>query len=129
MRLSLYTILALAVAGGLGTLARVGITHFVQKNTTTLFPFGTLVVNIIGCLLFGLIWSLSENQNCLSENGKLIILTGFMGALTTFSTYAFMSSSLISDGRLLYAFANIATNNTIGIIAIFGGIAIGKSFA
>ena len=77
------TVLWLAVAGAAGTLARWGLQGLVHTLQPTLFPWGTLAVNALGCLLFGLVWSLSEERLLVPPHIRLVVLTGFMGAFTT----------------------------------------------
>ena len=81
-----HEILWIALAGALGTLARYGLGGAVQTVLGQNFPWGTLVVNAIGCLLFGLVWTLAEERLLISGHLRFIVLVGFMGAFTTFST-------------------------------------------
>lgn len=116
----------LAVVGAIGTLARWGLSGLVQRWTESGFPWGTLAVNLIGCFLFGVIWALAEERMIISGQTRVILLSGFMGAFTTFSSYAFETSALMGDGEWLLAFANVAANNVIGIPLVFLGLALGR---
>lgn len=119
-------LLWLAVGGGLGTVSRYGLSGLAQRLSNTLFPWGTLAVNILGCLAFGILWSAFENRIQISPEYRLIILTGFMGAFTTFSTFMFETGQLMREGQYLWALGNIGLQNGIGIIAVFLGLLIGK---
>lgn len=120
-------ILLIALAGALGTLARYGVSGVVQRafnsgGVAAGFPTGTLAVNIIGCFLFGVIWTLSEERFLLSPQTRLIFLTGFMGAFTTFSTFGFESAQFIRDAQYSLAALNIIAQNVTGILAVFAGL-------
>lgn len=122
-----WKILLLSLAGALGTLARYWLSGAVQKALGIDFPWGTWAVNVFGCLLFGLVWVFSEERFLLSGQTRLIILVGFMGAFTTFSTYIFESSQLALDGQWLYVAANLIGQNIAGFAALFLGILIGRT--
>jgi CrcB protein len=120
------TVTLLAIAGALGTLARYGLAVAVQRLHGTPFPWGTFSVNIVGAFLFGLLWSLAEQRTFLSGDTRLILLTGFMGAFTTFSTFMFESSQLLRDTEWLLAAGNLGGQIIIGLVAIFAGLALGR---
>ena len=118
----------LAVAGAVGTLARYGLSGMVQRLQPTLFPWGTFAVNGLGCLLFGIIWALAEERMIISGQTRLILLVGFMGAFTTFSTFAFETSQMLDDSQWLFAAANLLVQNVLGIALVLLGIAMGRLF-
>ena len=117
----------LALAGAMGTLARYGVAGFVQKTHGTSFPWGTLAVNLIGCFLAGLLWTLFENRWSVSGETRAIILVGFMGAFTTFSAFILESGELMRSSEWMSAFANLALQNVLGFIALFAGIALART--
>lgn len=116
----------IALAGAAGTLSRYWISGFVYNLLGRDFPWGTAAANILGCFLFGLVWELGEGRMLLRTEARTIILTGFMGAFTTFSTFIFESTGLIEDGRYLTALANVTFQTVIGFAAMFAGLAIGR---
>jgi CrcB protein len=122
----LQKLLWLAGAGALGTLSRYFVGGFVQRLGGDLFPWGTLAVNVIGCFLFGLIWPLAEHRLIISVETRLIVLTGFMGAFTTFSTYAFETGMRLSEAQWSEAIINIAAQNGLGLLAVVSGICLGR---
>jgi len=119
-------LLALAVAGTLGTLARYGLGGLVQRLHESAFPWGTLVVNALGCFLFGVVWALAEERLVISGETRLVLLVGFMGAFTTFSTYAFETSAMLRDAEWLLAAGNLLAHNVLGIACFFVGVALGR---
>ena len=119
-------IFLIAISGAVGTLARFGLSGLVQASYKGNLPLGTFVVNMIGCLLFGFVWTISEEKLAISSEARIIILVGFMGAFTTFSTFAFETTALIRDSQWLMAAGNILAQNIIGILFLFIGIALGR---
>ncbi|MEN6505323.1 MAG: CrcB family protein [Planctomycetaceae bacterium] len=122
----------LALAGAAGTLARYGLGGLVQRWApseagSAIFPWGTLAVNVLGCFLFGLVWSLGTERMAISAELRTIILIGFMGAFTTFSSFAGETSRLMAEGQWLYAGGNILLQNITGIAAMFVGYAAGRA--
>ncbi len=94
--------LVLCLAGAAGTLARFWVGGFVQRLAGEAFPLGNFIVNLSGCLFFGLVYALVESRSGLPGELRLYVLTGFMGAYTTFSTYMlspWRSSSMVSGWR------------------------------
>lgn len=115
----------IALAGAVGTLARFGLSSFVQRWQTA-FPWGTLAVNALGCLLFGIIWSLAEERLVIGGQTRLILLVGLIGAFTTFSTFAFETAALVEDSQWLLAAVNVLAQNVLGILLVFVGFALGR---
>jgi fluoride exporter len=95
--LATHQLVLLAIAGMAGTLARYWLSGAVQRLCGASFPWGTLAVNILGCLLFGFVWTLAEEWQVITEESRLVILTGFMGAFTTFSTFAFDTAEFLNS--------------------------------
>jgi fluoride exporter len=120
-------ILSLAIAGALGTLARFGLGGLVQRLHDGGFPWGTLAVNALGCFLFGVVWTLAEERLVVSGETRLVALVGFMGAFTTFSTYAFETSAMLRDAEWLLAATNALAQNGLGVLCFFLGVAVGRA--
>ena len=121
-----WKILYLAAAGAAGTLARYWLGGFVQRNIATDFPFGTAAVNIIGCLLFGLLWAFMESRLSISGQMRMIVFVGFFGAFTTFSSFMFETAQLLDESQWLWASANILLQNVLGLVSIIIGMTIGR---
>ncbi|MCC6409686.1 MAG: CrcB family protein [Planctomycetes bacterium] len=116
----------LAAAGAVGTLARFGVSTWVQRSGASSFPLGTLAVNLLGCFAFGVLWAVAERRVESAEALRMYALTGFMGAFTTFSTFAFDSSVMLArrEGWLLAA--NLALQNGLGIGLVIVGLWLGR---
>ncbi len=120
-------LLWLGIAGGLGALARYGLSTVVQRTSGAVFPWGTLVVNVLGAFVFGLIWSLVENRLVMSVEMRVILLTGFLGGFTTFSSFMFETAALMTDGQWGLAALNLGGQVMAGLVAVFLGLAIGRA--
>jgi CrcB protein len=116
----------LAVTGAVGTLARYWVGGVVQRLCGESFPWGTLVINVTGCLLFGIVWMLAESRQLIGPQTRVVALTGFMGAYTTFSTFAFETTQMLVDSEWFRALGNLALQNILGLAAILLGFAIGR---
>jgi CrcB protein len=116
----------LAVAGALGSLARYGLSGLVQRALGGGFPLGTLGVNVAGCFLFGVVWTLAEERLVIGGETRFIVLVGFMGAFTTFSSYAFETGAMLRDAEWSLAVANVLAQNVLGITSFFIGAALGR---
>jgi fluoride exporter len=114
----------LALAGAAGTLCRYGLGKFVQNLLGESFPWGTVTINLLGCLAFGLVWSSLENR--LSGELRIILLVGFMGAFTTFSTYMFEIEEQLRNAQWLAASGYFALHNLGGWGAMILGMLIGR---
>lgn len=116
----------LAAAGAAGTLCRYGFSGLVQSFAGEKFPWGTLAVNLVGCFLIGLIWTLAEERLVIAGQTRFIVLTGFMGAFTTFSTFGFETAEFLRDSQWWAAGFNVLANNVIGVTGVFAGFAAGR---
>jgi CrcB protein len=120
-------ILLVFVGGGVGSALRYGIGK-IFKTVGTGFPWGTFSVNIVGSLLIGLFMGIALKNSSLSENQTLLLITGFCGGFTTFSAFAYENQVFLKEGDiisfLIYTLGSIA----VGIVAIFLGLFISKSF-
>lgn len=109
----LRKLILIGVAGAAGALARYALSGAAQRTFGGQFPWGTLVVNMVGCLLAGFLWSAFEQR--VSVETRTIALTGFVGAFTTFATYALETGRMVQDTEWAWAGANIAAQNVFGL--------------
>lgn len=120
----MVNVLFIALGGAAGSLSRYALGLAVQHWLPTQFPLGTMVVNLLGCFLFGVVAGLVERGNLVSPAAEMGLLVGFLGAFTTFSTFAFHNTQMLYDGRLAWFAANILVQNVAGIAALFAGLAL-----
>lgn len=120
-------LLWLSLAGASGTLCRFALCEAVTKFKFAHSSLGTLAVNILGSFLFGVVYALGQKKLGLSPEVRVIILTGFMGAFTTFSTFAFDSARMMKSGQWAPAAANIIAQVTLGILALGIGVMAGRA--
>ena len=119
-------LLWLALAGAAGTLARYGLQGLVQSATGASFPWGTFAVNALGCFVFGIVWALGGERAILSPGVRSVILVGFMGAFTTFSSLAAESGRLLGDAEWALGLGNVLLHNVTGIGLFYAGLAFGR---
>lgn len=119
-------ILLLAGAGALGALARVALSSVVQRSAGDV-PWGTMTVNVLGCFLFGLVWQASEAWGQWTADARLVLLGGFMGSFTTFSTYAFNVATAVQGGRWGIAALDFAVENLVGVAGLVLGLVAGRA--
>ena len=108
--MNITTIIAVASGGALGATLRLLINSSVNKNFSHILPFGTLIVNLIGSLMIGMLFAYFHFNTSLSPHVKTFLITGILGALTTYSTFAIESFFLLQAGSYAHAFANMALN-------------------
>lgn len=122
----LTKLLWLALAGTLGTWSRYLLGGLVQNRAGGSFPFGTVAVNLLGCLAFGLVWGAMQNRLHLGPDITLVVLIGFMGAFTTFSTFAFETSDMLQHGQWLNLTLYFLVHNVVGVALMLLGRAAGQ---
>jgi len=110
----------------MGTLARYGLGGLMQRLLPWPFPWGTLTVNLVGSFLFGLVWAVAVERTMISADLRIIVLAGFMGAFTTFSTFMFETGELLRNSQWLLAVGNLALQNVVGLAAVLAGWALAR---
>jgi CrcB protein len=115
--------IAFLVAAGIGAPARYLVDGYVQDRTRAAFPWGTLVVNITGCLALGVLTGLALYHG-LEPDVRVVVGTGGIGAYTTFSTFTFETIRLAEEGAVSDAARNVVANFVVGLAAASLGLAI-----
>jgi CrcB protein len=113
------------IGGGLGALLRYISTEIITKINCINFPFGTLFVNIFGSFLIGLFYKLFEND-IIPQEYRILIITGFLGGYTTFSTYSMETAQNIINGNINIGIINLLANNILCILFVVLGLILGK---
>ena len=116
--------LMVGIGGFLGAGSRFFISTWIQGVSKCFFPFGTLAVNILGCLLIGFSLGLINNTYFLGLAAKNLLCSGFLGAFTTFSAFGYETFILIRDKKITQALANIFIQVVVGILAVWLGYSI-----
>ena len=122
--MKLYLIVALG--SGIGGFLRYVISDLVYKYTSSLFPYGTLTVNIIGSFLLGFILFYLDALKLISSEMRLFLTVGLCGGLTTFSTFSYETVKLIQNSEYLLAGSNLLLNIFVTILAVFLAAFIAK---
>jgi len=123
-------ILAIAVGGALGAICRHLVNQACSRHysiTAGHFPWATLTVNVVGCFLIGLLITLrSTDAQRWGDVTHSALTIGFLGALTTFSTFGFETNHLFSNQHHGLGLLNIGSNMLLGLLAVYGGIEVGR---
>ena len=116
-------IICVGIGGFIGASMRYLISIQSSKLLNSSIPLGTLIANVLGGFLIGVIMEISMSTDLISPNLKLFLTTGIMGGLTTFSTFSYETISLLSDGKYMLGFGNIFLN----LILSLGGVVLGTT--
>lgn len=118
----------IAIFGALGTLARYGLGGVVQVRAGTTFPYGTLLINLSGCFLLGLIGQFTLNRIVISPDWRVAIAVGFFGGYTTFSSFGWETAKMLEDGEWLRASAYVGASVVVGLLLSVAGIRLANRF-
>ena len=121
-------ILIIGVGGFIGSVCRYLLSLAIQNKILSAFPFGTLMVNVTGCFIIGIIYGLSEKGEIITPEWRLFLATGICGGFTTFSTFTYESISLIRSSEYFYASVYAGISVFAGLIATYLGLLLIKSF-
>lgn len=119
-------IVLVGLGGSVGSIARYLIQRWVNTFYVYSFPLATFLINLSGCLLIGILYALAEKSNVLTPATRLLLITGFCGGFTTFSTFAFENTDLLRTGNHLIFALYAGGSLLLGILAVFIGSAIIK---
>lgn len=120
-------IVALAIAGAAGTLGRWALSGWAYRLLGDRFPYGTLAVNVLGCLLLGVIMEVALLTDLLPYGWRIPLTVGLLGGFTTFSTFGYESVRYLEDGAWWPALANIGANIVLGLGATWLGFVAARA--
>lgn len=119
----------IALGGAAGATTRYLVDTWISERAGGAFPWGTLVVNVSGSLVLGLLFALAIERGVLPASVRGPLLIGFIGAYTTFSTLMLESWRLIEGGAVVLGLVNLVGSSVIGMVALIGGLMIGRALA
>lgn len=119
-------ILLVGIGGGLGSILRYLATELSNKYFPANFPAGTFAVNVVGCLLIGVLLGLIEEQQMVNGDWKFLLVTGFCGGFTTFSAFAAENINLFQSGHSLTALLYIGASLLLSLLAVWAGLSLIK---
>jgi CrcB protein len=122
-------VLLIGLAGALGTLVRYGVGLWAGKALGTGFPYGTLIVNVSGCFLIALVGQLAIATTLISPTVRVTLTTGFMGGLTTYSSFNYETTNLLRDRAWAAGVTNLATTLLVCFLSGLLGIAAANRIA
>jgi CrcB protein len=114
------------IGGGIGASARYGLQGLVHRYAGAAFPYGTLVVNVLGCLAIGILLSLFEGRFVVNPSFRLFLAVGILGGFTTFSSFSYETMMLLREGSFGAGITNIAGTMVSCLAATWAGMMIGK---
>ena len=121
-------IFLIALFGAIGTLARYGLQGVVQHRMGGGFPYGTLLINLSGCLLLGFIGQITLNRMLVSADLRIAIAVGFFGGFTTFSSFGWETAKMLEEGAWLRATTYVGTSVIAGLLLSIAGIRLANRF-
>jgi len=121
--------LYISVGAILGANLRFFVSLWASQQFGVGFPFGTLLVNVVGCFVIGLFYGLGETRITITPELRLFVVIGFLGAFTTFSSFGNETVNLVRSGDLWLALLNVAGNNLLGLLVVVTGAALARMLA
>ena len=120
------TLFFIALGGAIGSVGRYLVQVSVDKYVTISFPLGTMLVNLSGCFLIGLLYGFSLKYEWMTLEWRLFLITGICGGYTTFSSFSYESISLIREGSYVYFLLYVAGSVILGLLATLAGMQIAR---
>ncbi len=127
MEAEMIKVLMVSIGGTTGCLCRYWVSGLSQRLfDNPFFPYGTLTVNVVGCLLIGLLGGISETRQVFSPEVRVLIFVGFLGGFTTFSTFGYEIFMAVRDGQFIPALANLFFHLILGFGSVWLGFSLSK---
>jgi CrcB protein len=120
-------VLAVAVGGAAGALARYGLDHFIEHHVVTIFPWSTFTINVTGCFLAGAAVAALVDRHHVPSWLAAGVVVGCLGAYTTFSTFSQETRDLLAAGHGAFAVVSAVGSTVVGLAAVVAGIAAGRA--
>jgi fluoride exporter len=126
LRRMMSRLLLIGLAGFVGTLSRYWLSGVVARRYGETFPLGTLVVNLSGCFVVGLLYYLLQERFVVNPTARTIVLIGFLGGFTTFSSLGLQTFTLLQDGEFALAILNLTVSNFVGLFLVWIGYTLAR---
>jgi len=123
----IQSVLLIAAAGAAGAVSRYLLGLGAVRLLGPQFPYGTLLVNVLGCLFLGFLLEVEQNTTLVSQPARLFLAVGFLGAFTTFSTFGYETFSHLNSGAVRVALVNVSANVGLGLAAVWLGWWLARS--
>ena len=120
----LRTILIVGTGGFIGSVMRYLVQVLAEKGLTSTFPLGTLIANIAGSFIIGMVFALAEKGNLMSAEWRIFLTVGICGGFTTFSAFAYNNFTMLKEHSFGQLFINVGGNLFFGILAVYLGIIV-----
>jgi CrcB protein len=125
--MNFYKLLLVGSGGFLGSIARYITSKSIDEKVNSIFPYGTLAVNIIGSFIIGMLYALLLRKAGITENHRLLLGTGFCGGFTTYSAFAFENVNLLQQKLLSVSLLYVFLTLVMGFLAVLAGLTLGKN--
>jgi len=119
-------LIIIGLGGFIGAIGRYMITQYFFQSSTSEFPLGTFIVNILGCLLLGMFMYYAQSSEAISPHMRMFVAIGILGAFTTFSTFSYETVALFNAQKMMLAFANVTGSILLGVFSVWLGYSIIK---
>lgn len=123
----MYDVLIISLGAIVGANARYFLSRFAVKELGPVFPYGTLIINVLGSMVVGFFVIWTTERVLADPRWRLLVVVGFCGSFTTFSSYAFESMSFFDRGQWMLMFANVLGNNLLCLGSALAGMALARA--
>lgn len=120
----LRNILLVGTGGFIGSVMRYLVQYFVERGMSSTFPWGTMIANIAGSFIIGIVFALAEKGNLLSAEWRIFMAVGICGGFTTFSSFAYNNFTMLREQSLMQLLFNVGGSLVLGILAVYLGIVL-----